>query len=76
MPKSGTAAAAARVQADLMRRMPPAQRLELAVDMSLMARALGAARLRAEHPEWSEAGIRREFLHLILANPGRFSIPV
>lgn len=40
------------------------QRLLLAFEMSLFARALSRERLRQEHPEWTQAGIERELLRL------------
>lgn len=41
-------------QIDSYRRMTPAQKLEIAVQLWRAARALKAAALRAEHPDWSE----------------------
>jgi hypothetical protein len=41
-----------------------AQRLELAFEMSQMARALARARLREEHAEWGESDLDRELLRL------------
>lgn len=70
VPKTDTSPAAAAAQADALRRLPAARRLELAVDMSLMARALLAARLRTEHPEWSETEVTRQVLRLTLASAG------
>jgi hypothetical protein len=62
--KTDTTPAAARAQAEALRRLLPARRLALAVDMSLTARALLAARLRAEHPAWSETAVRDQCLRL------------
>jgi hypothetical protein len=36
----------------------------LALDMSLFARELARACLEQEHPEWSEAQVKRELLRL------------
>jgi hypothetical protein len=40
------------------------QRLLLAYEMSMFGRELNRARLRDEHPEWTEAQIARELLRL------------
>jgi hypothetical protein len=44
--------------------MTEGQRLLLALDMSLFARALARARIRQEHPEWTEGEVARELLRL------------
>jgi hypothetical protein len=44
--------------------MTEEQRLLLALEMSLFARALAKARIRQEHPEWKEGQIARELLRL------------
>lgn len=67
MPKTDTSPAADEVQLGALRRLLPERRLELAVDMSLTARALLGARLRTEHPGWSEVEVRRQLLRLTLA---------
>ncbi|HTS88977.1 MAG TPA: hypothetical protein VMG41_10840 [Gemmatimonadales bacterium] len=61
-----TSPTAARVQIRVLQGLTPSQRLDLAVQMSLGARALVIARLRAEHPEWPEAEVRRETLRLTI----------
>lgn len=40
------------------------QRLLLAFEMSMFARELNRQRIRAEHPEWTEAQIARELFRL------------
>lgn len=70
MPLSDTSPAAAAAQLGVLRRLPPERRLELAVEMSLIARALVAARLWAEHPEWPETRVRRHVLRLALGAAG------
>jgi hypothetical protein len=51
---------------EIIARMTPAQKLEAAMRLYWSARALKAAGLRAEHPDWSEeqiaAAVRRAFL--------------
>ena len=59
-----TSAAAQAVQLEIHRSMTGEQRLLLAYEMSMFARALNRARLLGEHPEWSEARIARELLRL------------
>ena len=49
-----TSSTAAQVQLQVLRAMNPARRLVLALEMSLAARALNAARLQTEHPDWPE----------------------
>jgi hypothetical protein len=64
VPKTDTSPAAAAAQAAVLRGLSPERRLELAVEMSRTARALVCARLRSEHPDWSELQMNRELLRL------------
>ena len=59
---SDTSPEAAEIQAGIHRRMTGEERLRLAVEMSETARELALARLRAEHPEWSDRELKRELL--------------
>ncbi len=59
-----TSTAARAMQLEIHRSMSGEQRLLLAFEMSLFARALSRERLRQEHPEWTQAGIERELLRL------------
>ncbi len=59
---SDTSPEAAEIQAAIHRRMTGVERLRMAMEMSLAARELAAARLRLEHPEWSEHQIKCELL--------------
>jgi hypothetical protein len=59
-----TSPAAQAVQLDIQRSMSGEQRLLLAYEMSMVGRELNRARLRDEHPEWTEAQIARELLRL------------
>ena len=63
-PGTDTDPAAAAVQLRVLRSLPPARRLLLALEMSLAGRALLAARVRKEHADWSPEQIRREVLRL------------
>ncbi len=53
---------AAEVQMEVLRRMTGEQRLKLAFEMSELARRLALARLRAEHPDWTDWELKRELL--------------
>jgi Rv0078B-related antitoxin len=64
VPLTDTTPAAQAVQLEIHRSMSGEQRLLLAYEMSMFARELNRARLRREHPEWSEAQIARELLRL------------
>lgn len=64
MPLTDTTPAAQAVQLEIHRSMSGEQRLLLAYEMSMFARELNRARLRREHPEWSEAQVARELLRL------------
>jgi hypothetical protein len=59
---SDTSPEAAEVQAGIYRRMTGAERLGLALEMSMTARELTLSRLRAEHPDWSDRELKRELL--------------
>ena len=57
-----TTPAAAALQTSVQRRLTGVERLQIAVDMSLLARGLADARLRREHPEWTSAEVSKELL--------------
>jgi hypothetical protein len=52
------------VQLGIHRSMTGEQKVILAYEMSMFGRELNRARLREEHPEWTEAQIARELLRL------------
>ncbi len=58
--------AAERIQDELIRKMSPARRLEIACDLYSMAWEVKMAALRKQHPDWSEQALsartRRIFL--------------
>lgn len=62
---SDTTREAAAVQREVLRRMPPLRRLELALEMSLLARSLHRARLRAAHPDWTEVQLTHAVLEMV-----------
>jgi hypothetical protein len=64
VPISDTTPEAQAVQLELHRAMTGEQRLLLAFEMCEFARELNRARLRIEHPEWTEQQIARELLRL------------
>lgn len=55
---------AAAIQARVIERLTVARRLELAFEMSELARALARGRLREEHADWDERALDRELLRL------------
>lgn len=50
------------VQTGVHRRLTGADKLALAIEMSVTARELALARLRKQHPDWPESECRRELL--------------
>lgn len=64
---SDTSAEAARVQIEAQRRLGEEGRLRTAFDMSMTARALAAAGIRRDHPEWDDARVKRELLRIAFA---------
>lgn len=54
--------AAAEMQLRILRSLSGAQRLQIALEMSDLARELSRAGLRARHPDWSEAQVTRELV--------------
>lgn len=57
-----TTPAVQAIQDDIHRRMTGAERLNLAFEMSEMARGFALARLRKENPDWSDWELKRELL--------------
>ena len=64
VPITDTTAEARAVQLELHRAMTGERKIALAYEMSMFGRELNRARLRQEHPEWTEAQIARELLRL------------
>jgi len=52
------------MQIGIRRSLSDAQRLQIALDMSLFARELTKAGIRRDHPEWSEKQIMIEVFRL------------
>jgi hypothetical protein len=57
-----TSKAAAEAQIAVYRSLSNSARLALAFEMTDLARALAAARLRFENPQWTAARLNRELL--------------
>jgi hypothetical protein len=53
---------AQRIQAEVLRRLGPSRRLEVAIAMSEEARSLAKQRLRQQHPELDEAALGRALI--------------
>lgn len=64
MPITDTTPEARAVQLELHRAMTGERKIALAYEMSMFGRALSRARLRQEHPEWTEAQVAHELLRL------------
>jgi hypothetical protein len=64
VPVTDTTPAAKAVQLEIQRSMTGEQKILLAYEMSMFGRELNRARLRQEHPEWTEPQIKRELLRL------------
>jgi hypothetical protein len=64
VPITDTSAEAQAIQLQIYRAMTGEQRFLLALEMSLFARALAKARIRQEHPDWTEGQVARELLRL------------
>lgn len=61
---SDTTPRAQRLQFEIHRSMSAVQKIAISYEMSMFARELQRANLLQEHPEWSEAQIKRELLRL------------
>jgi hypothetical protein len=57
-----TSDAARARQIEVLRRLSGPDRLRLAFQISLIARGMTLARLRRQHPEWSDAQATRELI--------------
>jgi hypothetical protein len=51
-----------RVHEDVLDKLGPARRLEMAIEMSSYVRALAEAGVRQRHPEYDEQDVRRAVL--------------
>ena len=61
---SDTSPAAKELQMRIESSMTGEERLLEALEMSVFARELAKAKIRGDHPEWSESQITREALRL------------
>ena len=52
------------LQREIRRRLDGVSRLRLALDMSVAARALSLARLRRQHPDYSDLDLKKALLRL------------
>jgi hypothetical protein len=57
---------AEELQLDIHRKRSGAERLALALEMSLTARELALTRLRSRHPDWSDSDLGRELIRYTL----------
>jgi hypothetical protein len=63
------------LQREICRKMDGPSRLRLALDMSIAARALALARLRHQHPEYSDYDLEKALLRLTFP-PGPLPPPL
>ena len=64
MAVTDTSAGARAMQMRVLGAMSGGQRVALAFDMSLLARELAKAGIRADHPGWTDAQVNKELLRL------------
>lgn len=64
MPISDTSPQDMEIPPEMQRKMTGEQRLLLALEMSMRTKELTKARIRREHPDWTEAQVARELLRL------------
>jgi hypothetical protein len=55
-----------KTQTDVLRAMTPGQRLEAAARLYWTAREIKEAALRARHPDWTDAQIKRAVVEAFL----------
>ncbi|MDZ4701705.1 MAG: hypothetical protein SH809_18480 [Rhodothermales bacterium] len=55
---------AVTVQMEIFRRMPGAQKVRVAMELSERVRKLACARLRSTHPEWTERQVMLELIRI------------
>jgi hypothetical protein len=69
MPRSqDTTPEAETVQVEVLRRMGPARRVELAIEMSMEARAITLAGIRARHPDYDAATARWALFRVLVGD--------
>jgi len=59
---SDTTPEAAAVQLEILRKMTGEQRVTLAYEMSMFVREIMKEGIQHDHPDWTEAEIKRELL--------------
>lgn len=64
MPLSDTSPSAKKRQMEIEAAMTGEDRLVEVFEMSLFARELAKAKIRIDHPQWSESQVAREVLRL------------
>ncbi len=68
-----TSPEAAAIQMEIFRRMPGAQKVRMAMEMSELVRKLSCARLRSTYPEWTDRQVMLELIRIthgiVIENP-------
>jgi len=59
---SDTSPEARAKQEEILRAMTGEQRMELAYEMSMFVREIATEGIRRDHPDWTEAQVKRELL--------------
>lgn len=63
---SDTSPDVSRIQLEIYRRMTGAEKFQLAVRLSDLARTFAAARIQRDHPGWSNREVKRELIRIAL----------
>lgn len=63
---SDTTPDVSRIQLDFYRRMTGAEKFQLAMRMSQLVREFATARIRRDHPSWSDREVKRELIRIAL----------
>ena len=72
---SDTSSEAAALQIRILRGLSGVERLRLALEMSTLARELSLARLRREHPAWSDSQLKRELVRYAFMSTSLRELP-
>jgi hypothetical protein len=63
---SDTSPDVSRIQLECYRRMTSSEKFQLAMRLSQLAREFATARIRRDHPSWSDREIKRELIRIAL----------
>jgi Trm5-related predicted tRNA methylase len=63
-PGSDTTDEVAHMRLEALSKLTGGRRLEMAIEMSRMARSFAESRIRREHPEWADRQVARELIRI------------